>query len=165
MDVEPLETLRMGDHPGAPLTKAPRRTRDTYCYWFDAAGDIRARLHGSDLQGQFYEEFFTWLPDGIVESVLYGSSPMKDLINVKVRRFAGPRLLRSDTQGKYGVRLERFEYDPIGRLTRVLVHEEERVGHARSHEVVVEYDGQSETPRTIDRIFPNGRVATIFGAV
>ena len=119
VDVEPLETLRMGDHPGAPLTKAPRRTRDTYCYWFDAAGDIRARLHGSDLQGQFYEEFFTWLP----------------------------------------------EYDPIGRLTRVLVHEEERVGHARSHEVVVEYDGQSETPRTIDRIFPNGRVATIFGAV
>ena len=113
------------------------------------------------MTGQFYEEFFEYSPDRI-DSTYFGSTKIKELINVKSRMILGGRVQEIISVGKYGNRREVFNYDG-DRLQSIDVEEFERApgNAAGNYQTVLEYE-KSGKVIAIRNIFPNGRIAKVY---
>lgn len=160
LEIEPLEIFRGGDLLGKYLAKVPLRTYDVYHYWLDSESTMVARFFGSDIQGQFYEEFFAH--EGYqIKSVLYSSSPAKLVVNIKNRLIINNLIDTVHTFGKFGARIETFKYSNR-KLTEVLVREMPENGSVQSHTYIITYIEDSTNPLKIIQIFPNGRTNIIY---
>ena len=166
MEIEPLENLRGGELPGKVLAKAPLRTSSgsraptKYCYWLNAKGQVIARMQGTEIPGQLFEEFFIWRADEI-ESVLYSASSATFVLNVTVRTLVGGRLDSVALLGQFGSRVERFAYKG-DRLVNVFVDEMPHTGSPQSNVYLIQYAPGSGDPTRITQTFPNGREVLAF---
>lgn len=153
-ELEPLETIRLGEAPGKPLNKKPASTNNKVFYAYDASGRIVIRRVGIKVRNAFYEEFFTY-KEGRLDSAYFCASNMKELVNVKARSLNNECVEEIITVGKKGSRIQRFQY-ANGRVTQIDVEEftKEQPESINRFHTVVTYDDGILT--RIENIFPNG---------
>jgi hypothetical protein len=162
-NLEPLEMERAGETMGALLAKKPVKGNDKVGYGLDALGRVMWRMKGTAIAASFYEEFFRYDATG-VWSASFGSSKMKELINVKFRAVEEGRIVSVLLAGKKGNRSLKFNY-VMGRVVDIDVSEFRSwpVVDANNFKSVVTYSESGDVSQIVN-VFPNGHRAQIFPA-